>query len=148
MTVGGLCAECRNWFPRAVVRGRFRVENGVLSPVPEAVAGQYIRLVGSAANDGVWRYPAAGVSDEEFEGAVWLMAVPPEFEELSREIDEWEERRRASLEAASEASLSPFVSESFAGYEYRRREGIGDGPFDWRDPRLGFAARLNRWRKL
>ena len=75
------------------------------------------------------------------------MAVPPEFEALCDEIGEWEERCRASLEAAAEASLSPIVSESFAGYEVRRREGIGDAAADWRDGRLGFAARLNRWRK-
>ena len=149
MTVGALCAECRNWFLRGIVRGRFRIEGGTLSEIPGAGEGQcpYVRLIGSAANDGVWRYPASGLRDEEFEGAVWLMAVPPEFEELCDEIGEWEERSRMSLEAAAEASLSPYVSESFAGYEVKRREGIGDAAADWRDERLGFSARLKRWRK-
>ena len=157
MTVGELCAVCRNWFVKDVVRGRFSVRDGVLCAIPGAADGQYIRLVGSRANDGVYRYPAGGgedgsdaegLSDEEFDGAVWLMAPPPEFIGLCRDITAWEERSGAAAERAMDEAGAPYRSESFGGYEYVRSDGIGDLPLDWRDGRLGFASRLSRWRKV
>ena len=148
MTVGELCAYCRNWFLRESVRGVFSVRGGVLGEVPGAVPGQYVRLIGSPADDGVYRYPVSGLRDGEFYGAVWLMDVPAAFEELALEIDAWERRSRELLAKAAEGAAEPFRSESFGGYSYTRAEAVGDAPFDWRDGRLGFSARLRPWRKL
>ncbi|MBE6725664.1 MAG: hypothetical protein E7576_10835 [Ruminococcaceae bacterium] len=147
MTVGELCAVCRNWFVKESVRGRFSVCGGVLGEVPGAEPGQYIRVIGSTGSDGVYRYPAVGLRDEVFEGAVWLMAPPPGFVALAREIDAWEKAARGSLEKAVENAGSGFRSESFGGYEYVRGDA-GDAPFDWRDERLGFSARLRAYRKV
>ena len=155
MTVGELCAVCRNWFVKDVVRGSFSVRHGVLCEIPGTAVGQYVRIVGSRANDGVYRYPAGSTDDgtdalcdEEFDGAVWLMAPPPEFLRLCRDITAWEEKAGAALDEAAQGAASPYRSESFGGYEYVRRDGIGDLPADWRDERLGFASRLSRWRKV
>ena len=148
MTVGELCAVCRNWFVKDIVRGRFAVRGGVLCEVPGAEEGQYIRLIGSRSDDGVYRYPASGLCDGEFDGAVWLMAVPSGFEALCGEIDEWEKKAKAAAESAADGAASPYRSEAFGGYEYRRADGLGDIPLDWRDERLGFAGKLRRWSKL
>ena len=153
MEVGGLCSVCRNWFVRDIVRGRFSVQDGALCEVDGAVPGQYVRIVGSRFHDGVFRYPSCACgddgcaqTDEEFDGAVWLMAPPPDFLALCRDIADWEAQSGRALETLMEAS--PYRSESFGGYEYTRADGTGDLPFGWRDERLGFVSRLNRWRKV
>ena len=49
---------------------------------------------------------------------------------------------------AADRAANPYRSESFGGYAYTAAEDVGDAPFDWRDGRLGFSARLRPWRKL
>ena len=149
MTMGELCAECRNWFCRSVIRGKFTVAGGLLYPLPEIPDGAYIRIVGSMFNDGVYRYPFGDFSDEEFFGAVWVLAIPPDFVALLDDINAWEASGgAAAVSAAVDLLGGPYISESFAGYTYQRGSGLPDVPTTWRDPRLGFAARLNRWRKI
>lgn len=147
MTVGELCALCRNWFLVKSVRGRFAIRGGSLADVPGAAEGQYVRIIGSAADDGVCRYPGTGLTDGEFDGAVWLMAPPAEFEALAGEIDAWERKARAAMDRLTDG-VGGYRSESFGGYEYVRSETASDAPLDWRDERLGFSARLNMWRKI
>lgn len=149
MTMGELCAECRNWFCREIIRGDFTVTGGVLEPVPAIQDGAYIRIVGSVFNDGVHRYPHGDFSDERFTGAVWLLAIPPDFVRLLDDINAWETASgKAAADAAAELLAGPFSSESFGGYTYQRRTGLPDVPTTWKDPRLGFSARLNLWRKI
>jgi hypothetical protein len=147
--MGELCAECRNWHKPEIYTGEFRVINGVLEPVPFIPGGAYIRIVGSTFNDGVWKYPHGDFADETFRGAVWLMHVPVDFENLLDDINAWEKNNAKNVERVTEEVVaSPFTSESFAGYTYTRKTGIGDIPTTWKDPRLGFSARLNAWRKV
>lgn len=149
MTMGELCAECRNWFTRGIIRGTFTIQNGELSPLDGIEPGTWIRIVGSIHNDGVWEYPHGEFTDEEFSGAVWILAIPPDFVALRNDIDAWERDSAAALASATAEVLSgPYSSESFAGYTYQRKTGVGDVPTTWRDPRLPFAARINRWRKI
>ena len=149
MTMYELCAECRNWFLRSVVAGSFTVSGGVLGEVAGAQDGQYIRIVGSTFNDGIHRYPVAGLADETFSGAVWLLAIPQDFENLLKDINAWETANAEAVKNATAEVLSgPYTSESFAGYTYQKKTGFGDVATSWQDPRLGFSARLNRWRKI
>lgn len=149
MTMGELCAECRNWFTRGVVRGKFTVQNGELSPLDGVDPGTWIRIVGSLHNDGVWEYPHGDFTDEEFSGAIWILAIPPDFVALLNDINAWEAANADAVKNATAEALSgPYSSESFAGYTYTKRTGLGDIAASWRDPRLGFAARLNQWRKI
>ena len=149
MTVGELCAVCRNWFLRESVRGRFTVRGGVLGDVPGAVPGQYVRIIGSPADDGVYRWPASGLRDGDFDGAVWLMAVPGEFEALAGEIDAWEKRARDALGKAADRAGDSCRSESFGGYSYQKGSALTSkdtgGGVGWRST---FASKLNMWRKL
>jgi hypothetical protein len=149
MTMYELCAECRNWFERQIIRGTYTVTGGVLQPIPGIPEGAYIRVVGSVFNDGVFQYPHAASADETFDGAVWLMAIPEDFVQLCIDITAWEASAADAVAKATEDAVGgPFTSESFGDYSYTRKNGLPDIPTTWKDPRLGFAARLNRWRKI
>lgn len=133
-----LCRELRNWFEQDIVFNTFTVKDGTLK-VPEAQNGQYIRIVGSVFNDGVYKYPVENLTDETFKGAVWLMAVPPEVVSLSEEIDNWQKKNADIL-------LSPYQSESFGGYSYTKASGSESGSgTTWKS---AFSDRLARWRKI
>jgi hypothetical protein len=149
MTMLELCMECRNFHNPEIIPGTFTVTDGVLQPLPAVPDGAWIRIVGSTFNDGCWQYPHGDFADEVFTGAVWILHIPPDFVALQRDIDAWERDSAAALASASAEVLSgPYSSESFAGYTYQRKTGVGDVPTTWRDPRLPFAARINRWRKI
>lgn len=149
MTMGELCAECRNWHKPEIISGEFRVENGILQPIPVVPDGAYIRIVGSTFNDGVWQYPHGDFVDETFKGAVWLMHVPQDFIALLDDINAWQSvNEQAIASAFAEVLAGQYASETFAGYTYQKKTGIGDVPTTWKDPRLGFNARLAMWRKI
>lgn len=133
-----LCNELNNWFvPRECDRhiGRFVIKDGAFTPPFELADGRFYRIIGSAFNDGVHIRGEEGLTDEEFEGAVWVMSVPRDVLELSKAIDEFNEKNQAS----------PYISESFGGYSYSKATGKNGNPATWQDV---FKPQLNRWRKL
>ena len=148
-----VCNWLRNWFDRARYVGQFVIENGELRltyddgqnfcPV-NVVDGQYIRIINSALNDGVYRYPAL-LEDEEFDGGVWVMSPPKAFLAIVDEISAW-----CKTNGGADAQVnSPYTSESFGGYSYSKA-GSGDsanggGGTSWKDI---FGSRLWQWRKL
>lgn len=137
-----LCAELKNYFLRDqskdIHSGTYEIIGGSIE-LPFLLDGQYFRIVGSVLNDGVYCYPAGGLADETFEGAIWAMAVPPAVVDLAYEIDNWEKDNAETLS-------SPYTSESFGGYSYSKASGAnGSGAYSWRDQ---FAGRLAKWRRL
>lgn len=148
MTMLELCMNCRNFHKPDIMPGTYTITGGVLEPLPAIPDGAWIRIVGSVFNDGCWQYPSSGLTDETFTGAVWLMHVPPDFVTLLNDINAWETANQEAIaSAAAEVLAGPYSSESFGGYTYTKRTSIGDVPTVWSDPRLGFAKRLNVWRK-
>lgn len=137
-----LMRECRNWFvvPNGVHLGAFTIKDGSIT-LPFLVEGQYFRVIGSVFNDGVYQYGAGGLTDEDFDGAVWALAVPAAFLSLVEEIEAW----RGKYESAAS---SPFQSESFAGYSYTKSSTNGDSDGSVTGWQGVFAPRLNKWRKL
>ena len=123
-----------NYFEKEILQGTFTVAEGAIG-VSGINNGQYFRIVGSTLNDGVYQYPTTDLSDEEFDGEVWLLAIPRRVIELSEEIAEWEGNN----------SHSPFMSESFGGYSYSRGSNSKGMPIEWRDV---FGSELNQWRKI
>ena len=139
-----LCAELKNYFLRDreadIHYGEYTISGGSID-LPFLLNGQYFRIVGSVLNDGVYQYPADGLADEVFTGAVWAMAVPPAVVALAADIEAWNEKN-------AEALASPYTSESFGGYSYTKASGSsnnGSGGYTWRDQ---FASRLAKWRRL
>ena len=143
-TLTELCQELRNWFDRARYIGNITLDanggvycNGVAIGLAE---GQYFRVIGSVFADGVHVYPDTETTVESFDGAVWAMAVPPDFLSLAQEIEDWNTNARPKM-------LGPYSSEnlSSSGYSYQRQSAEDMAKADYKTV---FGARLNKWRKL
>lgn len=132
-----ILAEIRNYFAVKVHSGDFEVIGGKLSPLDFLQNGQYFRIVGSVMNDGVYRYPYSGLTDETFSGEIWALAVPPTLIALAADIEEYEKKAKETV--------SPFTSESFGGYSYTKATDSNGSPLSWEKV---FAKRLNKWRKI
>ena len=130
----------KNWFlvPGGIHEGTYTIEDGGIT-LPFLVNGQYFRICGSVFNDGLHQYPASDLKAETFDGAVWALAVPQAFIELAAEIEEWQKKN-------GDASVSPYQSESFGGYQYSKAtDSASGGAVTWQS---AFRRRLNAWRKL
>lgn len=138
-----LCAELKNYFLRNrdadIHYGEYTISDGSID-LPFLLDGQYFRIVGSVLNDGVYQYPADGLADEVFTGAVWAMAVPPAVIALAAEIAAWNTNN-------ADALANPYTSESFGGYSYTKASGnsASGGAYSWKDQ---FASSLSKWRRL
>lgn len=144
-TLTNMCQYLRNWFDRARYFGTFTIENGAISGDFALLDGQYFRIIGSVFNDGIHVYPTSDLTDETFEGAVWAMAVPSAVIALAEDIEAWTEK----YGGVDSPALSPYSSESFAGYSYSKSTGgtSGDssGGNSWES---AFASKLSQWRKI
>ena len=129
-----------NYFIKEVYKGRFIISDGSIN-IDGIKIGQYFKIRGSALNDGIYKYPDDELTDEEFDGEVWLMAVPRSLVALGAEIEAW-------VDKYGEQSASPFSSESFGGYSYTKATGdgsSGSGGSTWQSV---FGSRLNAYRKI
>jgi hypothetical protein len=129
-----ILAHINNYFVVSKQKGGYEISDGTIT-LPFLTTGQYFRIVGSLFNDGVYQYPAAGLTDELFTGAVWALAVPPAVTALSAEIETWESKNQPTA----------YTSESFGGYAYSKATNKNGVAAQWQDV---FAKQLNRWRKL
>ncbi len=147
--IGEVCAELRNWFCDKKLIGRVIIENGCISVIEDGKKeraelsemvseGQYIRVIGSVFNDGVYKFGYLFSQDESFDGAVWLMKPPADFLKLVDEIE--------AYNSSDAAKPSPFISESFGGYQYTKVSDYKGGTCTgWQSV---FRQKLNRWRKI
>lgn len=142
-----LCKEINNWFDYARFCGTFTIEDNVITGSYSLQENQYFRIVGSVFNDGVYKYDdSLELTDEQFAGAIWAMAVPQEVIALSADIEEWKDK----YGSVDSAAMSPFNSESFGGYSYSKSSGgSSSGNVDLSGTWQGvYADRLNHWRKI
>lgn len=135
-----ICQYLKNWFEREITHGTFTISGGALADDIHLQDGQYFRIIGSVFNDGVHNTDDT-LTDEVFEGTIWLMAVPPAVVELSERISAWQAEYGGAV-------ATPYQSESFGGYSYTKA-GAGSGSANsvptWQSM---FANELNRWRKI
>ena len=130
----------KNWFlvPGGIHEGTYTIEDGGIT-LPFLANGQYFRICGSVFNDGLHQYPASDLKAETFEGAVWALSVPQAVIDLAVEIEEWQKKN-------GDASVSPYQSESFGGYQYSKAtDSTSGGAVTWQS---AFRRRMNAWRKL
>jgi hypothetical protein len=124
-----------NFFATKVCeKGTYTITDGVLD-LPFVKDGQYIYIEGSTMNDGVYKYPLSGLTDEEFDGFITLLKPPKAFLDLVAEIEGYE----------ADNVASPYQSESFGGYSYTRATNKSGEVAGWKDV---FASRLGVWRKI
>lgn len=147
-----ICQYLGNWFDRDQKKyyGNFMISGYTVSSSDDGdmgiKTGQYFRIIGSALNDGVWVNGDKRLRDEIFEGAVWLMAVPPAVTSIAAEIAQW----MTAYGGVGSSMMSPFNSESFAGYSYTKASGYSRSNKDsgiggWKDV---YGFRLAGWKKL
>lgn len=145
-----VCQYLKNWFDKNQPKwcGDISISGGNITGGGISLKeGQYFRIIGSVLNDGVHQHPASDLRDEEFNGAVWSMAVPPHFLSLVEDITAWCEKYSGS----NSVNMSPYSSESFKGYSYTKASGYGAGgsggvsPATWQTI---YAALLAPWRKI
>lgn len=135
-----ICDYLHNYFPvpEGIHPGYYTIAEGGIA-LPFLQEGQYFRIAGSLWNDGIYRYPAAGLRDESFSGEVWAMALPKAVIDLAEEIAAWQEKH-------GEDVVTPYTSESFGGYTYEKAaDPDTGGSLTWASV---FRSRLSRWRKL
>ena len=132
-----ILASINNYFPAQKLSGKYKISGGRLEePAPAFLKqGQYFRVIGSTFNDGVYQYPATDLTDEEFFGQIWPLAIPKQLLELSQEVEKYK----------AEHPETGFDSESFGGYSYHRAAGKDGSPATWRDV---YRTQLNRWRRV
>lgn len=147
-----ICLYLKNWFninqPKYI--GKFIIEDNAITYEGGSIeiqTNQYYRIVGSVFNDGVYCHDGnEELINERFDGAVWLMAVPPAVIALAGDIAEWQQK----YGGVNSENMSPFTSESFGGYSYTKASGgtstsTGASAPSWQN---AFADRLRRYRKL
>ena len=130
----------RNWFPvkGGIHSGTFTIKDGGVT-LPFLADGQYFRICGSVFNDGLHQYNVLDLTDETFTGTIWALAIPQAVIELAAEIEAWETKN-------GDASVSPYQSESFGGYQYSKAtDSASGGAVTWQ---TAFHSRLSAWRKL
>lgn len=140
----GVFQYLRNWFDRNQPKfhGEFTISNGELVGDFGIKTGQFYRIIGSALNDGVYKYGENDLEDETFTGSIWLMAVPKDVRSLITEIEMWQEK----YGGVDSENMSPYTSESFGGYSYSKASGSATSSVPtWQSV---FADRLERYKKL
>lgn len=142
-TLTEICDYLNNYFVRIRFEGNFKITNGTLT-LAGLQAGQYFRILGSVFNDGIYKYPASGLTNEVFTGAVWAMAVPPTVVALAADVDAWKEL----YAGATSPAMSPFTSENFGNYGYSKGSNNSGGSVNGNTWQGAFAARLQPYRKL
>lgn len=122
-----------NYFVREIIDGDFSIASGTLEV--NAKNGQYIRIKGSALNDGVYLYPVSGLTDEDFTGEVWIMSIPKSLLEIVEKIDDFVQK----------SVKSPYQSESFGGYSYSIATDASGNAAGWQG---AFAKELRAYKKI
>lgn len=147
-TLSKMCDFYKNYFDRNQPKfyGEISIENGNLVGFDDKLlTGQYFRIVGSVFNDGIYQYPTTDLQEETFDnGAVWAMAIPKDFLDYVKEVEDWEKK----YSGADSAALSPFNSESFGGYSYSKSNGQTNNGYDSNSWQAAFASQHGRWKKL
>ncbi len=152
-TLTEICQYLKNWFgASAVYSGTIKIAEGTIEcsrnsfdyEEIQLANNQYFRVQGSVFSDGVHAYPDLDMPDEVFEGTITPMRVPQAILTLAEDITAW----RAKYEGVDATAMSPYTSESFAGYSYSKAGAggnSGDGIGGWQ---AAFKNRLTHWRKI
>jgi hypothetical protein len=151
-----ICAYLNNWFdmnddhePLPSWRGQFVISDGNIDLEGKILNGQYFRIQNSIFNDGVHKYPAeeGDLQDETFKGKIQAIAVPKDLIAIAGEIAEWM-NKNGGVESTA---MSPYNSESFAGYSYSKSNGVGASSKESLSTPMWaavYGGRLARWRKI
>lgn len=142
-TLTEICEYLNNYWPVSKAKGHYVIANKTIA-LPQLQDGQYFRILGSVFNDGVHKYPATDLVNEEFDGVIWAMAVPGTVIALASDIAEWVKQ----YGDPNSPAMSPMQSESFQNYSYTKASGSNAEGTDSTTWQGAFASRLNKYRRL
>jgi hypothetical protein len=117
--------------------GKFTIEGGKIAPSDFLGEKDYYRIIGSKHNDGLYQYPNSDLTDEVFDGAVWVMRIPPAVVTLAQDIKKYTE--------SDAGKPSAYISESFGGYSYTKATNSKGVPQSWKQV---FADELDALRMI
>lgn len=144
-----ICQYLRNWFDRKAdgssypkYGGDFTITEGEIDL--DLANGTYIRIMGSLFNDGVYCIGDGGLTDETFEGNIWVMSIPKPVRDVAKWAEEWLKINGGADSAAN----SPFTSESFGGYSYSKGTGASGGTGASVFEQAHLINALAPWRKI
>ena len=145
-TLTDICKYLKNLFEHKKYYDTVIIKDGALTGFDGLLQNdQYYRIVGSVFNDGVHKFGDVTdvLKDETFDGSVWAMAIPPTVIALASDVKEW----IAKYGGVDSPSMSPYNSESFAGYSYSKSGGStdGTGANSWEST---FGSKLAPYRKI
>jgi len=129
MNIEALMKECNNYFYRWKERNTFTIDNNSITVTGTYLVGQYIRIVGSIMNDGVYQMETyadnkitiLGLTNEVFEGIIYGLVVPKEFVVLSDKI----------IEYNTNNTINNKASEGFNNYSVSYTTGENGSPLQW-----------------
>lgn len=142
-TLTEICEYLNNYWPVSKAKGHYVIEDKTIT-LPQLQDGQYFRILGSVFNDGVHKYPATDLVNEEFDGVIWAMAVPGTVIALASDISAW----ITQYGGPNSPAMSPMQSESFQNYSYTKASGSNAEGTDSTTWQGAFASRLNKYRRL
>lgn len=115
-----LMRKCKNYFYKFKEHGSYIISNNEIIGVRgNYCKGQYIRVVNSILNDGVYKINRIEenkiiveeqLNDEMFVGVIAGLGVPNEFIKIVNKIKEYDTTHKAT----------DIISESFTGYSYTK----------------------------
>lgn len=149
LNVYEICLECKNFFCGSddIFTNTFTIENGQITNTGFLSENQWFRIQGSKFNDGVYENKAAALSQltpETFKGSIWAMNPPKAFIAMCSDVEVW----KAKYGGVDSVAMSPYQSESFAGYSYSKGAQSGADGYNSTDYMSVFADRLRKWRRL
>lgn len=118
--ISELMSITNNYFEKFYIRGSITITDGKITLPSKFVKGQYIRIINSLLNDGIYKITEKGgdnvatlssiLEDETFNGFVVGLAVPKDFETLSEKVDNWNAKNENRRGLSSESSLGGYYS--------------------------------------
>ena len=132
-----------NYFYRFGERGKYTIEDNVITVRGKYIEGQYVRLTGSVMNDGVYKVISVDENsitlnetvNEVFEGIIYSLAIPKELIELEKKINKFVEDNPAG----------GYASESFGNYSYSKGTNANGELNTWKDV---FKVELRPYKKM
>ena len=146
-----IMAYLHNYFYKFKEKGTLKIEFNSITQNGEAlrgnyVEGQYVRIVGSVSNDGIYRVVATQsddmpgitldgcLTDETFTGYICSLSVPKQFIRICGDIQAYN----------TENKQGTMISESFGGYSYTKATVNGQLA-TWKD---AYSTDLRPYRRM
>ena len=127
---------------KQVEKGNFIIKDGIIDVTSPYIKGQYIRIIGSILNDGVYLVSddlltLAGAQDEVFNGMILGLSVPRDFIKLVDDIEKFEK--------SSDIEKRDLASVRIGEYAETRATGKDGTPISWQSV---FRRDLDKYRRM